>query len=336
MAAGRTLYLRVGILAVVGVVLAVAFVIYLASSRGLRNAKIFETYVSESVQGLDVGAPVRYRGVAIGRVTEIGLVGATYRRPEGTDFNQLFQLVLVRFAVDMSQLGDVPAVEDAIRQGLRVQIASTGITGVRYVELNFISAQRFAALQPPWQPRYTYLPSVPSTVTQVQNAAERFVERMQALPVEQIAADLAGLISNMRGQTGDGDLARLLREAAGVTAALRGTVETADIAGMVAELRATVGDAREILTGREARSAIANASAAALDLRRAAQRLPAAIEGLERSMRTVRQTTADVQAELAPLLSDLRATSANLRATTEVLRQAPSQLLFGAPPEPRR
>ena len=49
---------------------------------------------------------------------------------------------------------------------------------------------------------------------------------------------------------------------------------------------------------------------------------------------SARGTTTDVKAELAPILRDLRATAGNLRDTTELLRRAPSQAIFGAPPPP--
>jgi paraquat-inducible protein B len=53
----RTLYLRVGMLVIAGVLLAVGFVLFLAGNRGGATAVVYETYSRESVQGLDVGAP---------------------------------------------------------------------------------------------------------------------------------------------------------------------------------------------------------------------------------------------------------------------------------------
>ena len=82
---GSALYLRVGLLVVVGAILATGFLVFLAGSRGQGPVTIFETYSAESVQGLDIGAPVRYRGVQIGRVTELrtcatvdGMAGITW------------------------------------------------------------------------------------------------------------------------------------------------------------------------------------------------------------------------------------------------------------------
>jgi hypothetical protein len=108
MATGRMLYARVGALVLVGIALAVAFVVFLAGGRGLQATEVFETYFEESVQGLDVGAPVRYRGVAIGRVTQIGLVARSIRGREGAAYSAGFQRVFLRFAVTCARWGRRP------------------------------------------------------------------------------------------------------------------------------------------------------------------------------------------------------------------------------------
>ncbi|MBU8536389.1 MlaD family protein [Falsiroseomonas tokyonensis] len=336
MASGRALYARVGALVLVGIVLAVGFVLFLAGGRGLQTTEVFESYFEESVQGLDVGAPVRYRGVAIGRVTQIGLVAAEYPRREGTAYSAGFQRVFLRFGVDLRQVGEAPDLAEAVRMGLRARITAQGITGVNYLELDFVSPQRFPVTPPPWQPRFPVIPGVPSTVAQVTNAAELLIQRIAEIPLDQISNDIAGLLSNLNRQTGDGDLAQTLREAAATMALVRQAVEGADLAGALGEFRAAAGEARALLNGPELRSILTNANGAAAELRRTAQRLPGAVEGLERTLRSARETTVDIQAELLPILIDLRATTANLRATAEQLRSSPSQLLFGAPPTPDR
>jgi len=337
--ATRTIYLRVGALVLAGIALAVGFVLFLAGGRG-GPTTLVETYTPESVQGLDVGAPVRYRGVLIGRVVEIGLVGVEYQRAQvpGTTAREAmqFQNVLVRFTLDQRMLASAPPLREMIQDGLRARITAQGITGVNYVELDFVSTLRFPVPEVPWTPANPVIPSVPSTVAQVRTAAETLVERLANVPLEQIIGDVAGLLANLNRQTSDGDLAATLRETAAAMAILRGALEEADLAGTLAEFRAAADALRGLVGGPELRNALANAAAATAELRRTAQRLPQAVEGFERTMRAARETTIDVQSELIPILMDLRATTASLRATAEQLRTSPSQALFGAPPTPDR
>jgi paraquat-inducible protein B len=336
MTQSRGLYLRVGVLVLAGAALAILFVIFLAGRQG-GPAVLFETYTEESVQGLDIGAPVRFRGVRIGRVTEVGLVSASYRRPEGSAYTMGFQLVVVRFAIDPSTLGETPNLEEAIRLGMRTRITAQGITGVNYLEVDFLRSQQgIVPPPPPWRPRHPVIPSVPSTFQQARAAAETLIERLSVLPIEQMAADIAGLLANLNRQTGEGDAARALAEIATTAALLRGALEAGDLAGAMADLRTTAGEARRLVAGPELRGALQATTAAANELRRTAQRLPGAVEGFERTMRSARETTTDVQAELLPILIDLRAATASLRATAEQLRASPSQALFGAPPAPER
>src|SRR4028118_1924912 len=146
MAQSRGLYLRVGALVLAGLGLTLGFVLFLTANRpgdsasmyeaylrepvqGLEvvraglvvplgfvrfrpatrpgdSASMYETYLRESVQGLEVGAAVRYRGVNIGRVEGLGLVSAEYRRAEGDTFGPAYQLVFVRFSVDTRRVGE--------------------------------------------------------------------------------------------------------------------------------------------------------------------------------------------------------------------------------------
>jgi len=358
----QRLYLRVGVLVVVGLALAVGFVLFLTANRLGGASVVYETYIQESVQGLEVGAPVRYRGVAIGRVTQVSLVSAEYRRPQGRPYITAFQLVLVRFTVDNSRVGDTPSVDDAIRLGLRARIAAQGITGVNYLELDFVNPERFPPRSVPWEPRFTYIPAIPSTVAQVQSAAETLLQRLQEADLPGLLANINGLVTNLREQTSEGDLAMALHEATELLRALRADAERAEIPQAVAELRGAAADARALINSQELRQvltdaaaalaelrgaaaearalvgrpeldqAVANAAAATEALRTAARRLPGTLNTIEGGARTARNVVADLQSELAPVLRDLRAAIGNLRETTEMLRRNPGQALFGAPP----
>ena len=328
------LYLRVGLLVLAGLLLAALFVVFLAGKRSGGPMVMLETYSRESVQGLDVGAPVRYRGVPIGRVMEIGLASAEYRRPERVAYTEAFQLVVIRFAVDPARIGEVPTAQEAIAIGLRARISAQGITGVNYIELDFVNPDRFPMISVPWTPRFPFVPAIPSTVAQMRGAAETLVERLTQIPIEQVATDIAALIGGLSRQANDGDMAIALREVAQIAAHLRAMMDSGALDALLAEAREAAAGARGVTNAPELREAITSVAAAANELRRTTQRLPATIDGMERTLRTARHTTSDIQSELVPILADLRATTASLRATAEALRASPSQSIFGAPPPP--
>lgn len=332
MASIRRIQISVGLLVVVGLALLVGFVLFLTQKRLSTSDVLFETYIRESVQGLEIGSSVRYRGVAVGRVTEIALAAAEYRRPQGEPLAGAFQLVVVRFAVDLRRVGVVPSTEEAVAQGLRARLASQGITGVAYIELDFLAPERFPAPSLPWEPRFAWIPAVPSTVAQVQTAAEAVMRQLQDIDFTALIVNVNGLITDLRGQTDGGDLSVALREASTLMQQLRAMTTAADVPGAVAELRATSAAVRGLADSQQIRDTLAALNATAQDLRRTTARLPGTIGQLDQGLRAARNATTDVQADLAPLLRDLRAATANLRETTEALRRSPSQALWGAPP----
>lgn len=333
---GRGIYLRVGLLILGGISLLLALIFYLSGNR-FRGGTPFETYFSESVQGLEVGAPVKFRGVTLGRVTNIGLVGAEYLSNIGPRELQSpeYRLVFVRFVIDRNRVARVPDTEYAVRTGLRARIASQGITGVSYIELDFVEPDQFPPLNLPWVPKAEYIPSMPSTLTQVQDAAQQFLAKLNSVDFNALTNNLTGLLGDLRGELKEGDLHRTLVQTTELLQSVQHQVDQADLPGLTADLRKTSTGVRDTMQGKELRSMLVNVATAADRLSTAAAKLPPLIATLQTTARRADSGTADLQASLVPLLRDLQATLSNLRDTSEQLRRSPGQVLFGAPP-PRR
>ena len=235
--------------------------------------------------------------------------------------------MVIRFAVERTRVSRIASLDDMIAGGLRTRIASQGITGVTYLEIDILDPARYPPIQVPWKPRYDHIPAVPSTITQVTSAAEQVMRRLEKLDIEGLVNNAAGLMGDLRRQVSDGEVATVLREAGETMAELRAEIRKARLEDTANELRgaiASMGDAgrsaQELLASREVRDALV--------------RIPVAVTALEQTLRTARGTTTDLQADLSPLMRDLRSSVANLRDTTEALRRNPSQTILGAPPPP--
>lgn len=328
-------HLRVGLMLLASLGLAVALVLFLGRNRVSDGLK-FETYFRETVQGMDVGSPVRFRGVQLGQVTEMLLASAAYPENAGSVQESNNRLVVVRFVVDPQKLGRVPDTGEAVRAGLRARLAAQGITGLVYLELDFINdPERSRPIPVTWQPALPVIPSMPSTISQVRDAAEEVAAKLRDVDLVRLAMSLQGLLDDARGQIGGGELRETLSEAALLLKALRGGAESADIPGLVTELRQTVAALRNLAGGQQSRDLIAATTKSAERLSEAVTRLPALITSLETAVRRVNNGTADAQAELLPALRDARAAAASLRDTTETLRRNPGSVLSAPPPRER-
>ena len=324
-------YVRVGLLLVGSIALAVGLVLFLGRNR-VSNGVGYESYFRESVQGLDVGSPVKFRGVQLGQVTEIALVTAAYPVPAANVQDELNRMVVVRYVVDPKKLGRVPQIADAVEAGLRVRLAALGITGLAYLELDFVDPARFPAWPVSWQPQFGVIPSMPSTISQFQDAAQALAAKLENVDIPGLATALLGLVNDARSQIGNGDLKRTLAEAATLMTTLRQGAEVADLPTLALQLRETIAALGNLAGGKASQDLLAATAKSAERLSEVITRLPALVNSLETAVRRVNNGTADAQSELLPALRDARAAAASLRDTSETLRRNPSSVLLGGPP----
>ena len=67
----RTNYFKIGLFIISATVLATLTITILGGGTVFQKTMTVETYFEESVQGLDAGSPVNFRGVKIGKIAEI-------------------------------------------------------------------------------------------------------------------------------------------------------------------------------------------------------------------------------------------------------------------------
>jgi len=179
----RNRYFRIGIFIMCGIVLLVVAVIVFGGGRIFKKEILVETYFNTSVQGLDVGSPVKYRGVKIGAVKDITIVNREYPLKDVSPepfFYKYGLYVMVIIALDEEAFAahitprEAPAeFEKMVREkGLRLKISYLGITGLAYLELDFADPTQYKSLEIVWEPRTPYIPSVPNTMQLVTDSLD--------------------------------------------------------------------------------------------------------------------------------------------------------------------
>lgn len=353
--------LKVGAFLIAGLLLFCAALVWIGASHVLESSAGYVTYFDETVNGLDLGSAVKYRGVPVGRVAAIGVA------PDG-------KLVQVTMEIDQGF---------RVRPELRASVDASGITGVSVIDIGFARA----GVGPPqlsFAPPERFIPSQPSRMTTFTGALVDIADDLRG-------SDLPGLVAEYRaaavaarerlaGPEVDRALSRVAAAADALEALTRkatalaedprlsGTldrlVDTAErMQGAARSAQGLVGDPRVAQTLEDARAATAALRRSAEEMRaevaalRTGERLDAvqrriegAVDGVDGSARAaaagVRETTeaatraaarwerlaADLDRSLQEALLRLERAAGRLEGLAASLEANPARLL-GKPPK---
>src|SRR4029077_1151975 len=185
--------------------------------------------------------------------------------------------------------------------------------------LDFVSPERYPALDVPWQPKSDYIPSMPSTFAQVQDAAQKGLSNLSNVDIAHLTTQLGGLVTDLRTNLASGDVHATLAEATTALRSISESIRAADLPALAADIRRSVGSIGDTLQGEPMQKLLSNAGLAADRLATAAARLPPLLAALQPTPQRAGNGTADIEQGLVPLLRDMKATAQNLREMTESL-----------------
>lgn len=324
---------KLGLFVVGAVLLTVGTLLWVGANRLNRETVRFHCYFDETVQGLEIGAPAKMRGVTIGTVAGIGFA------PDRRHVD-----VQVDFYVELlERLGLWPL--DAPREGedsqLRVQLGTTGITGTKYLAMDFVDAGKVPLLELPFDAPTASLPTMPSTLKSIEDGITALTDAMPRIvdTIEQIGGRLLGSLEQMK-------VHELSDKAVSVLDDLERVLEQLDdeelpqrTGSLLAELEETLSATRGMVQqvdGRrgtlvealDAWTALAGSASAALD----SADLPMLSSTVRETAGTYRGLAVEATSLTSELHSDLAALSDSLRALrtlVEYLERNPSSLLRG-------
>ena len=231
-------YTRIGLTVVIGVVAIVGSLIYLGGMRGRDSEILVETYYDKPVTGLSVGSVVNFRGVKVGEVRDISFVGNVYNVQDVAASR-----IYILMALDGRLVA--PAIpEDEIakrlgllveKAGLRATVASSGITGLSRIELNYNSPENLDPVQPiSWTPKHVYIPEKISLFDNITVAATTMLNEINQMDIgaawSNLSAAVEALARATEGaknllETRQGDIDLMVDDLAETSAAARDLVE---------------------------------------------------------------------------------------------------------------
>jgi phospholipid/cholesterol/gamma-HCH transport system substrate-binding protein/paraquat-inducible protein B len=286
-------YFRLGafVLAAIGVLIAV--ILIFGSGQLFKSSFYVETYIKQSVTGLDAGAAVRFRGVKIGQVSMIGLSGDIYEKDK--PFDERRQYVVVRMQIFGDKVNQ-KQIEDFVHNNLRARVKSMGITGVNYIEFDFnnpTTIQEYPPLPFTWVPDYPVIPSLPNQADEIIAGVQKFITALNNVDLDGTQKKFDSLLTNLNTlRSGDGkDNQGLVRSVKEMNVILERIAQVTDKDELNVLMRELIG-----------------------------------------TMVALRQTVTSIQGDTSLTIENLKQTSEQLNEFSRIASQSPSSLIWSAPP----
>ncbi|MBF0454701.1 MAG: MCE family protein [Magnetococcales bacterium] len=267
----------------------------------------FLLYFSGSVRGLKVGAPVEFRGIKIGAVTDVKM---EFER-ENTSFRVavLVQIEPERVAEinskgESSGMGSpYELLETLVERGLRAQLETGSyLTGQLFVNLTLKPDTPVKLVG--GDKRFPELPTVPTNLEEISTFASNFLAKLQKIPLEEIGIQLVGTLEGANRTVNAPEILKTVRSLDQALVALKKT--TLNMNGVITPM------------GKEIEEA---AQAAALALNRS--------EELMRQMEDVVGPDAPLNYRVTELSQELTLTARSIRSFIDSMNRKPESLVFG-------
>jgi len=305
-----------------GFFLVVALVVVLATAllfiQRFRRQAVIEvvTYIPEDVSGLDVSSPVRYRGVSVGRVTEVRV------DPRETTIEVDFELFLDRLHTIGANVERIRRIADigGVMPRLRARVVGNPVTGEAYLLLD-VPKNPPPPIALGFKPERPYIASMPSPLATVQDRLPAVLERAEATLqiLGEIVSRIPGSLdrsdrffTNVEGIIQKSELPALSADSRKFF-----TTTSAQIEQITSELEGVIGPEGKLVTFvDEARAAIKAADLPATNqsTRAAADKVTLAADDIRRSLPAIRDSLEQ------------------LRQLARQLEEQPESVVFGPRP----
>lgn len=296
----------------------------------------FVVYFDESIHGLDLGSPVKLRGVRVGRVVDIGLryVPASNQSVVAVSCELNRNLI----ADDKGQLIDVTEdgkLQGLVDRGMRAQLGVIGLaTGLLYVELDFLDPTVYPAeKRADIVSKYVEMPAVPSAISEFQANLTEILNDVKKIDFSGISREVHGLIADTRKKINAMDTAALTAEWTKAGTAVRELAASSELRQSFASLNAASQKLDAILT-----EFAANGPKGA-DMAKALEDVRATVATFNGTALTVQKFINAQQSlgdDASQALVKLGEAAAAVRRLADYLERNPSALLTGRkqPPAP--
>jgi paraquat-inducible protein B len=284
-----------------------------------------------SVNGLDLGAPVKLRGVTIGKVID---VRAVYSREQQdlwipvvieNEEDRVDEMEGDRFLTDDERVEEI---QRLVKEGLRGQLVTQSfITGKLFIQFDFF---------PDTEPRfigtdmgYPELPTIPSASEKLMGKFRDLQHKLNELPLDELVSRASATLEGSRRLLNDPAVKDLARNANQAVINLNNVVSKLDtsIDGLLVELNQTLQDTRHLLNhvDRQVDPLASGGVQTLASTRETLEVAQAALSNVEK----MTAKDSPLYHDVTGALRELAAAARSIRNMADYLERNPNAIIYG-------
>ncbi len=308
----------IGAFVVGAIALAVVGVLVFGSGRLFKHTLRCVCFFPGTVNGLSVGAPVKFKGVEIGQVADIRI---RLTAQGALNADQVAEGIRIPVFIDVdtekvvSQGGKDLDADDRIKQlidlGLRAQLnAQSIVTGLLFVELGFHPDLEPTFILPPGSDELE-IPTIPTSLERIQSAAEEILQKIDDMHLEIMVQSASDALDGLKNLV--------------QSPAVKQTVES--LPETVANINQTLASVRELSVRLDRGQGPLLAS-----LKETSDKTGATVEEMRETLQTVQRLIgpdSPLAGQLSTSLQEFSGAARSLRLLADMLDRNPSALLRG-------
>jgi paraquat-inducible protein B len=323
----------VGLFVLGALILAMIALLSFGGVNFFSKRQQFKVYFDESIHGLDLGSPVKLRGVRVGYVVDLKVrYDAKENKSEVAVICELSRNVVLDergMKIDVSSRDQLQKLVD---RGMRAKLDLLGLaTGLLFVELDFVDP----ATYPPTaieksEPGYAVIPAIPSTIAEFQASLTDILSNLRKVDFAGLSVEIKNLLTDTRKQVNGLNLAGLNTEWTKAGQSVSALASSAEVRQTFVNLNAAINQLTATLAKIDAQ--VQPAGAKLGDTLVEAQNALKSFNAAAEAARQFISAQTGLGDETTRALSQLSEAAAAVQRLADFLERNPNALLTGKKP----
>ena len=317
----------IGAFVVGGIILFIAAFVLLGagSFSGVKPNAL--AYFQDSVSGLDIGAPVKFRGVTIGKVSQV-LLRTANQSPSDYSIPVVMEFtpdLLTRRGLDQALI-DKSGLRISIEKGLRAKLQQQSvITGVLYVELDYFPDTPYKLHDT--RGEQPEIPTLPSNLGALTKAVSQTLEQLSRVDFVSITKKVDSILTRIDQGASQIEFAKINNNLVKASDNIARITSDPAINKAIADFSAAMQSVDELVKRFNSKvdPVAEDIQSMATTGRKALDRLNEAAE----NVRALTKAGSPTRRELDAALADISEAAAGIRSLADFLERNPETIIQG-------